>query len=66
MKAGWELRKDTCQEVTAILREYVTTYNKYIPTKQEKDLKDFNLFVNGVRAKIEKCLQTKIQIEGFS
>ena len=52
MKAGWELRKDSCQQVATVLQEYINIFHKYIPSKEEKDIKDFNLFVQGLKAKI--------------
>ncbi len=66
MKIGWETNKynlpyhrKQCEEVLEIAKEYKEIYNKY---SSKGDIKDFELFLEGVRAKLENGLERAVEI----
>lgn len=54
MKIGWEENKIDTEKVLIVLKEYIEIYKKY-NTKKD-DVSEFNLFVKGLKDKIEKTL----------
>lgn len=65
MKVGWEDRKSVSEEVLVVMQEYIDVYQKYSPSKNEQAEKEFRLFVQGVKSKLEKCLERPIEFNGL-
>ncbi len=61
MKIGWDENKIDSEKVLIVLKEYIEIYQKYNTNKD--DVPEFNVFVKGLKDKIEKCLETKINLD---
>lgn len=60
MRIGWDENKIECEKVLVVLKEYMVIYKKYNVNKS--DVSEFNLFVKGLKDKIEKALEIKVEL----
>lgn len=60
MRIGWDENKIECEKVLVVLKEYMVIYKKYNVNKS--DVSEFNLFVKGLKDKIEKTLEIKVEL----
>lgn len=69
MKVGWDTAKNTSESVLPVIEQYIWVWNKYASkilkgqeqTKNKHNKKQHELFIEGVRKKLEKCLERTIQ-----